>query len=133
MWLPYTFPRTKLVGHRVRWRSGLQGAAIEPLRSPPMGQPVRVVEKSSVARPGSFRYETNRPLTGMGHRRYDGPVETGNPNDPADVLANRLFERGGIDTVHINGSVITVDVSKGFASGGIVELIEGLFTHYTET
>jgi len=97
-----------------------------------MGQPVRVAEKSSVARPGSVRFETNRPLTGMGHRHYSGPAETGSELDPADVLASRLFERGGIDALHINGSVITIDVSKGFDSTGIKEIIENLFTHYTD-
>ena len=95
-----------------------------------MGQPVRVSEKRSVAHPGAVRYETNRPLTGMGHRHYDGPVDVPNPNDPADVLANRLFERGGVDHVHVYGNVVDVDVSKGYSTDGILDIIENLFSHY---
>lgn len=97
---------------------------------PGMGQPVAVKEIPSVARPGAVRFETNRPLTGMGHRHYDGPAEVPNPNDPADILAERLFARGGIDHLHIYSNVITIDVSKGFDTAGITDIIEDLFGHY---
>jgi hypothetical protein len=112
--------------------SGSRGQWSNQLRSALMGQPVRVAEKPSIARPGSVRFETNRPLTGMGHRYYNGPVVHASDQDPADVLAQRLFERGGVDHVHIHGNVATVDLSKGHDTEGIVEIIEGLFTHYTE-
>lgn len=95
-----------------------------------MGQPVRVVEKPSRARPGTYLYETNRPLSGMGHRVFDGPEDIESDDDPADVLAARLFERGGIDSVHVNGSVITVDVAKGLDTEGITDLIASMFLHY---
>ena len=95
-----------------------------------MGQPVSVVEKPSVARPGVVRYETNRPLSGMGHRRYLPDHGWFDPLDPADELARRLFERGGVDAVHVNGSVITVDLTKGHSAAGIAELIRHLFIHY---
>ena len=95
-----------------------------------MGQPVRVAEKSSVARPGTVRFETNRPLTGMGHRYYTSADDALSVEDPADVLAKRLFERGGVDHIHVYGNVVTIDLAKGHSSEGIGEMIEALFAHY---
>jgi hypothetical protein len=94
-----------------------------------MGQPVSVIEKPS-SRPGVVRFEINRTLTGMGHERYraDRPVDG---DRPPDELARRLFERGGIDAVHINSNVITLDLSKGSGdTGGIADIIEDLYTYY---
>ncbi|MDG2261980.1 MAG: hypothetical protein P8N50_06535 [Actinomycetota bacterium] len=95
-----------------------------------MGQPVRVVEKSSVANPGVVRFETNRPLSGMGHRMFLSGDDVTSDTDPADVLATKMFDRGGIDSVHVNGSVITVDLAKGQNSEGIEEMIASMFLHY---
>src|SRR5262245_58822984 len=92
-----------------------------------MGQPVTVIEKSS-SRAGVVRYETNRVLTGMGHERYTSAAQAVGER-PADVLARRLFERGGIEAVHINGSVITVELANN-DHAGIKEIIEGLYTYY---
>ena len=92
-----------------------------------MGQPVTVIEKPS-SHAGVVRYETNRVLTGMGHERYTS-AEQAVGERPADVLARRLFERGGIAALHVNGSVITVELEKSDASG-IKEIIEGLYTYY---
>ncbi len=96
-----------------------------------MGQPVRVVEKKSAAFPGTVRYETNRPLSGTGHKSYANAEGAINDLDPADVLARRLFERGGIEHVHVNGNVITVGYGRDFDSDGVVKLVEDLFLHYT--
>lgn len=95
-----------------------------------MGQPVRVAEKTSCARPGVVRFETNRPLTGQGHRHYAGADDATSVEDPADVLAERLFARGGVEHVHVYGNVVDVDLAKGFDATGIEEIIVGLFTHY---
>ena len=93
-----------------------------------MGQPIPVVQTAS-KRTGVVRFVLIRVLTGMGHERYrPGDVVTG--ERPCDVLARRLLERGGIDQLHINGSVVTVDVSKGSSSDGLKEIIEGLYTYY---
>ena len=92
-----------------------------------MGQPVTVIEKPS-SRAGIVRFETNRVLTGMGHERYTSADQAVGVH-PADVLARRLFERGGIRAVHLNGSVVTVELEANDASG-IKELIEGLYTYY---
>ena len=95
-----------------------------------MGQPVRVVEKSSVAKPGIVRFETNRPLSGMGHRMFLSADDVTSDTDPADVLATKMFDRGGIDSVHVNGSVVTIDLAKGQNSEGIKEVITSMFLHY---
>ena len=97
-----------------------------------MGQPVRVVEKPSAARKGAVLFETNRPLTGMGHRYYASAQDAIDAEDPADVLAWRLFERGGVDGVHVYGNVATVDVAKGYDTSGIVEIITDLFAYYED-
>jgi hypothetical protein len=95
-----------------------------------MGQPITVVERAS-PRPGIVRFEINRPLSGMGHERYvkDEAIEG---NRPVDELARRVFEHGGVDSVHINGSVITVDLAKGGSAVGLADLIRDLFIYYRE-
>ena len=95
-----------------------------------MGQPITVVQTPS-HRPGIVRFEINRPLSGMGHERYvkDEAVEG---NRPVDELARRILEHGGVDSVHINGSVITVDLAKGGSADGLADLIRELFIYYRE-
>lgn len=92
-----------------------------------MGQPVTVIEKPS-SRAGVVRYEINRSITGMGHERYVKGQEVLGER-PADELARRLFERGGVDAMHVNSNVITIDLD-GFETDGIAELITELFTFY---
>ncbi|MCU1453954.1 MAG: hypothetical protein JWN46_2100 [Acidimicrobiales bacterium] len=93
-----------------------------------MGQPIAVIEKPSSNR-GVVRFETNRALTGMGHERYTRSEDAWGDRPP-DELARRLFARGGIDRVHINSNVVTVDLTRGFDASGIKEIIEGLYIHY---
>ena len=93
-----------------------------------MGQPVTVIAKPS-SRAGVVRFEINRTLTGMGHERYRAG-QTVEGDRPPDVLARRLLERGGIDSVHINSNVITVDLAKGSDAEGIAEIIGDLYTYY---
>jgi len=95
-----------------------------------MGQPIVVTEKPSV-RPGVLRFETNRVLTGMGHERYrSGPEIFG--DRPPDEIARRLFERGGVDEVHVYSNVVTVVLARGHDGSGIKEILEGLYTYYRE-
>lgn len=95
-----------------------------------MGQPIAVTQKPS-PRPDVVRFEINRSLTGMGHERYRSAADaTG--DRPPDVLARKLFERGGIDAVHIFSNVITVDLAEGASPDGLQELIEELFIYYRE-
>jgi hypothetical protein len=92
-----------------------------------MGQPVTVIEKPS-SRAGVVRYEINRVLTGMGHEVYS-QAPTAGAHRPADELARRLFARGGIRNVHLNGSVITIELADS-DTDGITEIIESLYTYY---
>ena len=94
-----------------------------------MGQPITVVEKPS-SRTGVVRYETNRALTGMGHERYRGGDEILG-TAPADELARRLFDRGGITGVHVNGNVVTVELTEAEAEG-IDEVIASLYLYWVE-
>lgn len=94
-----------------------------------MGQPITVVATPS-SRSGVVRYETNRALTGMGHERYrEGDEILGVA--PADELARRLFARGGIEGVHINGNVITIEFADS-STDGIEDVISGLYLYWVE-
>ena len=93
-----------------------------------MGQPV-VVSERATAKPGTFRFEANRVLTGMAHERYVQNEEvTG--DRPPDELARRLFARGGVAAVHVYANVATVELSRGGTTEGLKEIIEGLYTYY---
>jgi hypothetical protein len=95
-----------------------------------MGQIVNVVERPS-SRPGIVRYETNRALSGMGHDRFvRGQVI--DDDRPVDELARRIFARGGVTSVHVNGGMITVDLEKGHTADGIADIIRGLYTFYLD-
>ena len=98
-----------------------------------MGQPITVVEKPS-SRAGIVRYETNRTLTGMGHERYQAGDEILGAA-PADELARRLFDRGGITGVHVNGNVVTVELAEAEAEAeaeGIDQVIASLYLYWVE-
>jgi hypothetical protein len=95
-----------------------------------MGQIVNVVERASV-RPGIVRFDTNRALSGMGHDRFvAGQVI--DDDRPVDELARRIFARGGVTSVHVNGGMITVDLEKGHTADGIADIIRGLYTFYLD-
>lgn len=95
-----------------------------------MGQPISVVEKPS-SKQGVVRLEINRSLTGMDHERYRS-AEDAAGDRPPDVLARRLFEHGGVASVHVYSNVITVELAEGGSGEGIRELVEELFIHYRE-
>ncbi len=116
----------------VRALAALGSGGPEPIGCPAMGQPIVVIEKPSVANPGMVRFETNRALTGMSHERYLSGTEV-RGHRPPDELARRLLARGGIQAVHMNGSVVTVDLVKGQDTAGLAEIIESLFIHYPPT
>jgi hypothetical protein len=93
-----------------------------------MGQPIVVAEKPS-SNHAVVRFETNRPLSGMGHERYTEP-----PGDllrrPVDELARRLFAAGGVGAVHVNGSMITVSLAPGATGAGLADVVRDLFLFY---
>ncbi|MDZ7675846.1 MAG: hypothetical protein U5K30_12365 [Acidimicrobiales bacterium] len=95
-----------------------------------MGQSVTVIAKHS-SNPEMLRFEINRSLTGMGHERFrslDDIVR----NRAVDELARRLLSHGGVDAVHVNSSVITVDLAGGSTGDGLQEIIENMFRYYGE-
>jgi hypothetical protein len=93
-----------------------------------MGQLITVTEKQGL-RHDVVRFELNRSLTGMGHHRYrsrDGAVG----DTPSDELARRLFDRGGVDSVHVYSNVVTVDLAAGATTDGMADIIRDLFIYY---
>ncbi len=95
-----------------------------------MGQSVTVVAKHS-SNPEILRFEINRSLTGMGHERYRSLADIVRDR-PVDRLARRLLEHGGIDAIHVNSSMITVDLGGGYTGDGLLEIIENLFRFYPD-
>lgn len=95
-----------------------------------MGQPVTVLVKPS-SRPGVVRFEINRSLTGMAGERYvAGDVIA--DDRPVDELARRLLAEDGVEAVHVNSNVITVETSQSDAESGLRKVIEDLFLFYRE-
>jgi hypothetical protein len=95
-----------------------------------MGQPVTVIEVPS-SQPGVVRYRTNRPLTGMGHEIYRSLDDVDAAADkPASRIARILMENGGVESVHLNGNVVTVHLGHADSDVGLKELIEEVFIYY---
>jgi hypothetical protein len=93
-----------------------------------MGQPITVTERRGT-RPDVVRFELNRSLTGMGHERYRSPEEVTGERI-VDELARRLFDKGGVEAVHIYSNVVTVDLADGATAEGLGDVIHALFVHY---
>ena len=93
-----------------------------------MGQQVAVVEKPS-PRPGMLRLETNRSLTGMGHERFTSMHDAVGPR-PAAVFARQLLATGKVDSVHMYGNIISVDVSKGFNGDGLADVVRNMYQYW---
>ena len=65
----------------------------------------------------------------MGHERYaaaPGPEL----DRPCDELARRLFGHDGVESVHINSNVITINMGFGADDTAMQETIEQLFIYY---
>jgi hypothetical protein len=96
-----------------------------------MGQPINVVFTRSY-KPGIYRFEVNRCLTGMDHERFlvDDEI-TG--NTPSDELARRLFSLEGVVGVHLNSNMITVksDGSE-LSTDRLIETISDLHLFYSD-
>ena len=93
-----------------------------------MGQPVAVTERPT-SKSGVVRFDLNRSLTGMGHERYRAGEEIAGDRPP-DVVARRLFERGGVSEVHIFSNTVTVTLEEGANADGISDMLTNLYVHY---
>lgn len=93
-----------------------------------MGQQVAVVERPS-PRPGLLRLETNRSITGMGHERFTSMHDAIGPR-PAAVLARQLLSTGKVDSVHMYGNIISVDIAKGFNSDGLADVVRNMYQYW---
>ena len=95
-----------------------------------MGQPVTVVEKRT-NRPDVVRFETNRVLSGMAHEAFDSAERATRPT-PVHELVRRLFAHGGVSRVHVNGNVITVQLTSASSGAGLKGVVEELYIYYGE-
>ena len=95
-----------------------------------MGQLITVVRKPTV-KSNHAVFELNRSLTGMGHERYPS-AESVAGNRPVDELARRLFDAGGVKSVHIYSNMVTVDLAGESTGEGLDDIIRDLFTYYRE-
>jgi len=93
-----------------------------------MGQQVAVVEKPS-PRPGLLRLETNRSLTGMGHERFTSMQQAVGPR-PAAAVARQLLSTGKVDSVHVYGNIISVDIAKGYTAEGLADLVRNMYQYW---
>lgn len=93
-----------------------------------MGQPVTVIQKKS-SRADVVRFELNRAISGMGHERY-ASLDDADGDRPVDRIARRLLEAGGVDRVHINANVITLDINSLADLDTLKATIESMFTYY---
>ncbi len=93
-----------------------------------MGQLVAVVEKPS-SLPGVIRYEANRSLTGMGHETFTSVDGAVGPR-PAAVLARRLLESGQVESVHMYGNQVTVNLTRGSSGGGLDAVVRDLYQYW---
>lgn len=94
-----------------------------------MGQPVTVIALPSSV-PGVLRFETNRPLAGMGlevYRSLDDVVA----DRPADLVARAVLADDGVESVSVGSNIITVTLGRG-SGEGIQARLEELFIHYRE-
>ena len=92
-----------------------------------MGQLVGVTEKAS-SQPGTLRFELNRTLSGQGHERFS-TVEEARGDRPSAVLARRLIDHGGVDSVHVYSNIVTVELSRGSTGEGLGDVVANLYQY----
>lgn len=79
--------------------------------------------------PGVLRFEANRTLTGQGHELFRTAADAVGPR-PAAALARTLLGTGQVDSVHMYGNVITVDLSKGHTADGLSDLVRDMYQYW---
>jgi hypothetical protein len=89
---------------------------------------VGVVERKSTM-PGVVRFELNRSLSGMGHERFGSAVDAIG-SKPSASLARQLFATGKVDSIHVYGNIVTVDVAKGYDSSGLADIVREMYRYW---
>lgn len=87
------------------------------------------VTERPTSKSGVVRFDLNRSLTGMGHERYRSGEDIVGERPP-DVVARRLFERGGVRDVHIFSNTVTITLDEGANADGIADMLRDLYVHY---
>ena len=93
-----------------------------------MGQLVGVTEKAT-NQPGTLRFELNRTLSGQGHERF-GTAQEARGDRPSAVLARRLIDHGGVDTVHVFSNIVTVELARGSTGEGLADIVSNLYQYW---
>jgi hypothetical protein len=75
------------------------------------------------------RFEANRNLTGMGHERFRSVLDAVGVT-PSAELARRLFATGRIDSLHVFGNFITIDLAKGYSADGLGDVVRDLYQYW---
>ncbi|RIK09912.1 MAG: hypothetical protein DCC49_04815 [Acidobacteria bacterium] len=100
-----------------------------------MGQNVAVAVSETLD-PDVRRFSTDRWLTGMGGRLYFDPeiAPDGAPKIPVGGYESKIFELGGIKSLYIYGSELTItkgdEASWDDLAPRIQEILAGAFRHY---
>ena len=76
-----------------------------------------------------MRFELNRSLSGMGHERFASTVDAIG-STPSAALARQLFATGKVDSVHVYGNMVTVDIGKGYDSAGLADIVREMYRYW---
>ena len=66
----------------------------------------------------------------MGHEHYTSLDQAAGPGPRH--LARRLLQTGQVDSVHVYGNIVTVDLHKGYTGDSLSPIIEDLYTYCRE-
>ncbi|MEO8264587.1 MAG: hypothetical protein ABI706_03655 [Ilumatobacteraceae bacterium] len=65
----------------------------------------------------------------MGHERFTTVADAVGPR-PAASLARQLLATGKVDSVYIYGNIVSVDVTKGFTSDGLADVVRDMYQYW---
>ena len=65
----------------------------------------------------------------MGHERFASTVDAIG-STPSAALARQLFATGKVDSVHVYGNMVTVDIGKGYDSAGLADIVREMYRYW---
>ena len=65
----------------------------------------------------------------MGHERFASMSDAVGPR-PAAALARQLLSTGKVDSVHIYGNIVSVDIAKGFTGDGLADVVRNMYQYW---